>query len=165
MTVVAWDGKMLAADRRTVNSGLIGITTKIHRIGDLLVGTSGPITSGEAMIEWVRKGRDAASFPASQVDPKGDWAPTLVIEADGAILLYDNLIFPTRFQQRFHAIGSGRDFAMAAMHLGHSAAEAVAVACEFQSDCGNGVDVLALVPVVSEGRLRALALAQAQGFA
>lgn len=41
-----------------------------------------------------------------------------------------------------HAIGTGRDYARAAMHLGRNAVEAVQVAILFDENCGNGVDTL-----------------------
>ena len=44
----------------------------------------------------------------------------------------------------FCAIGSGRDFALAAMALGHSAIEAVTVAGRFDTASGNGFDALPL---------------------
>jgi hypothetical protein len=42
------------------------------------------------------------------------------------------------------AFGSGRDYAEAAMFLGCDAKRAVEVACQFQTDCGNGIDTLRL---------------------
>lgn len=147
MTVIAFDGRTLAADRSVVNNGLASTATKIHRVGSLLCGGSGCVSSCNAMLDWVRGGRDPKAFPAGQVDPKGDWSPFLVIEADGQILLYDNNPFPTRYdrrRQRFYAIGSGRDYAMAAMYLGCDAKRAVNVASALEVGCGNGVDVLRL---------------------
>lgn len=39
-------------------------------------------------------------------------------------------------------MGSGRDFAIAAMHCGKTAREAVEIASLYENGCGNGVDVL-----------------------
>jgi len=94
------------------------------------------------MIEWVRAGRAVADFPPMQRD-KDDWQPILVIEADGTPSQYDRTPYPSRFEDRCCAIGSGRDFAMAAMYLGKTAREAVEVACALDSGCGNGIDTLA----------------------
>lgn len=68
MTVIAWDGKTLAADKRAVASGLIGTTTKIRRIGDLLVGIAGNFSAGMEMLEWVAQGRQREACPAVQRD-------------------------------------------------------------------------------------------------
>lgn len=143
MTCIAWDGKTLAADKRCCYGGLIGTVTKIHRVRGVLVGGSGESAFINAMIQWIKEGRDAGSFPKSQSD-KDDWQPVLVIEVDGRISMYERTAFPIRREDRFIAIGSGRDFAMAAMHLGRSAREAVEVACALDCGCGNGIDTLGL---------------------
>lgn len=143
MTCICWDGRTLAADKRACSGTTINIVTKIHRCGDVLVGTSGGLDFGQQMVKWVRDGRDPEKFPASQRN-KDDWAPTLVIEADGSILSYEQTPIPIRWERKFAAIGSGREYALAALHLGKTAAEAVAVACEFDPGCGNGVDTLTL---------------------
>jgi ATP-dependent protease HslVU (ClpYQ) peptidase subunit len=95
------------------------------------------------MVDWVQKGRDPAAFPADQRN-KDNWQPMLVIEADGTPSLYDQTPFPIRQEQAYIAIGSGRDFAMAAMYLRKTAVEAVEVAIALNSGCGNGIDELRL---------------------
>lgn len=140
MTVVAWDGRTLAADRRSNSNGLIGTVTKVRRIGPLLCAGCGEYSAILAMLEWIENGRVTADLPAAQ-NSKDDWACMLVI--DGArILKYDRGHLPMHLEVPFYAVGTGRDFAIAAMHLGKSASEAVEIASLFQSDCGNGVDVL-----------------------
>lgn len=141
MTVVAWDGSTLAADKRCSDGSMIRTVTKVFRVGNLLVAGAGTRSMIMQMVEWVRAGRVVADFPPMQRD-KDDWQPILVIEADGTPSQYDRTPYPSRFEDRCCAIGSGRDFAMAAMHLGYSAEKAVEVACALDSGCGNGVDVL-----------------------
>lgn len=140
MTCIAWDGKTLAADKMAIANGLTSTVTKIFRIGNLLVGTSGELDQGCEMVEWVRNGRKQSEFPASQRTDK--WAPTVVIEADGRPSRYEQSPHPIRQEQPCYAMGSGIEIARAVMHLGHSSMEAVVVACALRSDCGNGVDTL-----------------------
>lgn len=144
MTVIAWDGVTLAADKRADYGGMICTVTKIHRVGNLLVGGAGDLPFVLAMIEWVRNGRRVDEFPSDQRG-KDDWQPLLVIEPDGAPLLYERTPYPVRYEQQCIAIGSGREFARAAMHLGKSAREAVQCACDLSSGCGNGIDTLELI--------------------
>lgn len=66
---------------------------------------------------------------------------------DGSLWKYERTPHPLKFPPQQFAIGSGRDFALAAMYLGCDAAGAVHVACEFDSACGNGVDVVTLQEV------------------
>lgn len=144
MTVIAWDGRTLAADKRASYGTTIKTVTKIRRINGLLVGGSGEFSFVGAMFEWIENGRDPAKFPESQQD-KDDWQPFLVIEADGTPSLYERTRYPIRHEQQHTAIGSGRQYALAAMYLGRTAEEAVAVASALDSSCGNGIDTLELL--------------------
>ena len=47
-----------------------------------------------------------------------------------------------RVEDGFVAVGSGRDYAMATMALGHTARRAVEIACRFDPGTGNGIDEL-----------------------
>lgn len=143
MTVIAWDGKHLAADKRGCSGTAIRTVTKIKKVDGVLVGLSGDYQWFGAMINWIDRGRKPEEYPLHQRD-KDDWCPVLVIERDGTPSFYERSPFPIRIEDQFVAIGSGRDFAMAALHLGHTAVEAVDVACKLDSACGNGVDVLSL---------------------
>ncbi|SDX13057.1 20S proteasome, alpha and beta subunits [Variovorax sp. YR634] len=144
MTVVAWDGKTLAADKRTNFGGLHGTTTKVHRLSDgRLVGCAGNTAQISEMVHWLETGADPEKIPAIQRDAK-ECVSALVILPGGAVLQYENTPHPIRIENSTWAIGSGRDFAMAAMHLGKDARQAVMLACELDSTCGNGVDTLEL---------------------
>lgn len=141
MTVVAWDGRTLAADKRACNGTLVRTTTKIFRANGALCAFSGNAAGGVELLEWFRAGADPTKYPESQRGDNG--AYLLVIAADG-VRMYEGGPHPVRFEDQHFAIGCGRDFAMAAMHLGKTAAEAVAVACALDSGCGNGIDTLEL---------------------
>ena len=143
MTCIAWDGTTLAADKLASYGGTVTTVTKIHCINGLLVGGSGESSFIGAMLEWVRSGREPDKFPKSQSD-KDDWQPLLVVELDGTTSLYERTQYPIRHEQRCIAIGSGREYAMAAMHLGCDAQQAVEVAIALDCNCGNGIDVLTL---------------------
>lgn len=146
MSVIAWDGKSLASDKRALSSGMIRVTTKISRTGSMLVGYVGAADVGEEMRAWHADGAVPGDFPSSARDKDGP-ATLVVVREDGSIWLYERGPYPIRHDagQQF-AAGSGRDFALMAMHLGKTAEEAVELASMFESGCGNGVDVLDLVP-------------------
>ena len=141
MTVIAWDGSTLAADKRAVNGTLPRTTTKIFRTEGRLVGTSGDQSVALQMLDWYRNGREAKDFPKRAED---DSASLLVIEPNRSVWMYTTGPVAAEFHDRQFAIGSGRDFAIAAMHLGKSAREAVEIACMFDNYCGNGIDALEL---------------------
>lgn len=143
MTVIAWDGKTLAADKRASNSGLIFPVTKIFKHRGCLIGGAGDFDRINETIAWFAAGADPAKMPP-YARSNDDYVALLVIEPNGSILKYERSAVPFKIEAPFFAIGSGRDFAMAAMHLGRSAVEAVQVACALETGCGNGVDTLEL---------------------
>lgn len=141
MTVICWDGKTLAADKRVSFGTSISTTTKIHRIDGMLVGFSGNATQGAACVQWVRGGMDRSNYPCSQNE---DLCSLLVILPDGAIHYYSKTPDPLVIEDNTFAIGSGSEYADAAMYLGKTAREAVEVAIALDSGCGNGIDTLEL---------------------
>lgn len=61
----------------------------------------------------------------------------------GDVILYKCGTMWRRTQKTFHAIGSGRDFALAAMYCGRSAHEAVSIAMGFDGYTGGEIEVIA----------------------
>lgn len=141
MTVIAFDGKTLAADKMTVDgSGLRRTVTKIERINDHLVAFAGSWDVATEMRAWWAAGAKPDDFPKSARDSN----TVLVVIGPSLISTYNTGPYPIVFEDEKCAFGSGRDFALTAMHLGCDAEEAVHIACHFQSDCGNGIDALTL---------------------
>jgi hypothetical protein len=139
MTTIAWDGRTLAGDRRGNAAGMAYEVCKLRRTADgRLLGFSGDIGVGMLMLEWLDRG--GARPPQQDTDR---WATVLEITPDGACWCHGRDA-RWRIEQPFFAIGSGRDFALAAMALGRTAPEAVDLAARFDTGTGNGVDALAL---------------------
>jgi hypothetical protein len=149
MTVIAWDGVRLAADKMASAAGGIGRTcTKIWlhtysnwgRQQQVLLALTGDVDVGLQLREWWKAGADAANFPTAARD---DSATLIVISQQGRLIeQYATGPFPFVLEASRAAWGSGRDYAEAVMYLGHPAQEAVRVASVFQGDCGHGIDVL-----------------------
>lgn len=150
MTVIAWDGRTLAADKRVSFQGLACTTTKIATARGCLVGLCGDGPSAQSMLQWFRDGADPALLPACQ--RTDDWASLLVIlpprlgRSRGEIHKYERGPYPIVIHDACTAVGSGRDFAIAAMHCGKTAVEAVDIACIYECSCGNGIDTLTFDP-------------------
>lgn len=143
MTVIAWDGKTLAADKRAVLAGFQGGTvTKIHRWPGGLCAFAGDLDIGMQMVAWLRGGARPEEFPKRQADENA--ASFLVVNADGTTVRYERAPIPLLFENVKQAMGSGRDYALAAMHLGCDARRAVEVACALDQNCGNGIDAIDL---------------------
>lgn len=142
MTVIAWDGQVLAADKRASNQGLVFRVTKIRRINRDLVGGSGDLSAVTAMMNWYENGAKLDELPDCQKD-KDRWTPLLVIKSPlKEIMRYEQDGVPFRIEEPFFAIGSGRDLAIGAMAMGASAQKAVEIASQYDTGCGNGIDTL-----------------------
>lgn len=141
MTCIAWDGRTLAADKQATAGCMRQAATKIYRVDDALVALSGDSGIARAILAWYRGVRDPREYPR-QVDDDG----SLIVFTREGVDLYcsTGYGFPEPIENSFIAFGSGRDYAMAAMHLGSDARQAVEVACEFDAFCGMGIDVLEL---------------------
>ena len=149
MTCIAWDGKTLAADKRVEYVGLARTVTKIFRFNNELLGISGNGAQGNEMIEWYKAGAKPAAFPPKQRE-RDDWASLIVIRECG-VFYYERTPHPCLVEDKIMAWGCGRDYALAAMHLGKTAREAVEIASVFDINCGNGEDELSLSPPRSPG--------------
>lgn len=143
MTTVAFDGRTMAADTlATDNWGLKErVDDKILRGPDYLAGTAG--NNGAIKRWWAQVCQldlehvlayGYPDFDADRNDPA-------IVLADAAGNIWRHITGGFfKVSRGFHAVGSGRDYALAAMHLGKTAAEAVRLAMEF--DNGTGGDVL-----------------------
>lgn len=141
MTCIAWKDGVLAADKRSTEGSMARTTTKIIRAanGELL-GATGNTSVCRELREWWLAGADATKWPAA-----GREASLLVIQpSTGKVLFVWDGPVPVELEDDFIAIGCGSDFATAAMHCGKSAREAVEIACLYSTNCGNGIDEIAL---------------------
>jgi len=141
MTTIAWDGFTLAGDRMCNDGGLPLTVCKIRKINDNLVGISGTAGGAAEIFEWFKNGAIPSQLPACQTS-KDDWCAVLEIRPDQTIWRYSLGPIPYQIYDTTNAIGSGRDFAMAAMHLGCTAKQAIEVATELDIHTGNGIDTL-----------------------
>lgn len=137
MTTIAWDGKILAADRQTNHGDLRQLTQKIAVINGSLVAGAGAVPDILELQEWLRRGANPSEFPSPQRDDETR-THAIVVPPKGPAVLYMGGTIPSPVYGRFWALGSGRDFAMMAMHLGKSALQAVLLAQKFDTASGLG---------------------------
>jgi hypothetical protein len=142
VTVIAWDGKTLAADKLLDCNGYPGIATKIRRApnGDLL-GASGDSDACRAMMDWYMTGADPVKFPENS-RAEDSRSMLLVITTKREICMYARTPYPIVHEGAYFAIGSGGSEALEALYLGCDARKAVEVASALDVSCGNGMDTL-----------------------
>lgn len=141
MSTIAWDGTWLAADRQSTDRGHIELTTKCARlVSGELVAWAGYLASGLRMAQWYRDGADPQAFPDCQRD-NDRWAYLIVVRAPDDIVVYEREPIALRVQDPIAAWGTGRDFALGAMAMGATAAQAVEIASRFDIYTGMGINV------------------------
>jgi len=152
MTTVAWDGRSMAADTQGDFGGLRMRAAKVRRLSDgTLVGGAGCDGTFQAMADWIAQGGpdlSPKSRPAAQSDEE---MSVHLIEArpDGAVFLHTRS-GRTAVVERAFAVGSGGHFALAAMALGQTAAQAVELAIRLDTRSGGDVEALDLHPPAAD---------------
>lgn len=142
MTCIAWDGRVLAADRQGEWNGTKVRVRKVWRVTDKagrrwLLGGAGNIDSVQQYRDWLRGREEKPKFP------KEDAPSLLLIDSrKRAFLVSGVTLVPVRALQRQVAVGSGRAEALGAMAAGKGAADAVRIASRLEASCGMGVDVV-----------------------
>jgi hypothetical protein len=146
MTVIAWDGRSLAADTLCTFGDYRGPmpAKKIIRRGQFAYGITGFSGWFEAWIKWHESGADPANIPASGVAP-GDSGNFLVFDGGKAFICSAKVPYLQEIGAP-DAWGCGADFAIGAMHAGADAKEAVEITIACTPRCGGAVDVIELLP-------------------
>lgn len=128
MTVVVATRELMVADTLCCHGNVRSTSHKIHRIShNEIVGVAGDFSSGLKFVEWYRT-KEPADFSDLSFD-------ALVLNESG-LFHYDNNLIPMPIMEPFYAIGSGADFAIAALDLGKSPVDAVKLACKWDISCG-----------------------------
>lgn len=143
MTVLVWDGKSFAADKQSTVGGQCNKVTKIFRLEDGIVGLMGDGPHARALLNWFKTARAPGEFPAKPADSEYS-ASAVMVTNDREIRVYSTTPHYEVIEDKRGAWGCGRDYALAAMHLGCDAQRAVEVAIELDLFCGVGIDVLTL---------------------
>jgi ATP-dependent protease HslVU (ClpYQ) peptidase subunit len=145
MTIVAWDGYTLAADKRMNTEGGPGAT--VRKIAQLsngsLVGWAGGLAFAQSVIKWLDAGADRELANEAWFEHEDMAVQVIMIAPDKSVWLYEH-IDPVPVEDRFYAIGSGAPYAIVAMDLGQTAYQAVQMACKYDAMCGYGIDSLVL---------------------
>lgn len=145
MTVIAYDGLHVAADRQATTGHTTHATVtkieKFHKPAENveILGTTGDLTHGRMLATWYKCGADEKEFPAPV---KGCEGYLYVFRLGKPTLFYGDYWAPAQMEERPAAYGSGAEAALGAMLAGADAEKAVRITSLINADCGNGVTVL-----------------------
>lgn len=133
----------MACDSLCIDGGMRIMCEKIYRMPDgTILGGAGNSAALEAFITARRKGE---ACTLTEEDRKNFVA--VILHPDGVVMRWDDERAGWKVLDDFHAIGSGAEAAMAAMHLGASAVKAVEIAKLVNAHTGGPV-----VSMCIEGR-------------
>lgn len=141
ITVIAFDGKTIAADGMSLSGTLRKNMSlkKLVVIDGICLSGVGFASEIEHFIAWWRAGQDKDKFPI--VTPHESLM--LVIYPDGRVQEYDGQSTPVAVRVPM-AWGAGRTYALGAMLAGGDARRAVEIACELDNECGGETQVITL---------------------
>lgn len=142
MSIIAWDGKMLVADKQSTGGQQSCTVTKIFRVPQGLIGVTGNTSHMMPLLAWFQNLCMPELYPKFQAGENN--SQVLHIDKQKRIWLYADQPEPFQIEQPYYAIGSGNDIAMGAMMAGADARRAVDIACYLNIYCGMGVDSLTL---------------------
>jgi len=138
MTVIAWDGDSLAADKASENCGMVLRVTKIRKLGSgEVIAWCGKMENGLALARWYADGAEIDHWPSFQ--RTDDWS-RLIVANEEHVFFYEQEPERQFVDEPFCAWGSGRDFAIGAMAMGANAAKAIEIASKYNIFCGLGCD-------------------------
>lgn len=141
MTVIAWDGNSLAADKLNWFAGSTTTITKIRKIRGELYGISGKTALAQSCWKWIESEMSDDSFPGLQND--GEKSCIIMhIDSNRKIWIYEHGKNPWHNESPYYAIGGGGELAVGAMAMKANAKQAVEVAIQHNSLCGKGIDIL-----------------------
>lgn len=140
MTVIAWDGTTLAADRMVTSGVLSFATTKIFSLEHEVIGVAGDSAHSVALYRWRKSGADIEKYP--KPIKEDDFAKLIVINKDGLFESGGASPYLIKNENKMAAYGCGAEMALMAMSMGKTAKEAVIATCELNVFCGMGVDAI-----------------------
>lgn len=142
MTTIAYKAGLIAADSRETDGNTVGVCEKLFRkrVGkrDVVIATAGGSYAGMLFFDWFGSGKEPPSI-LSTLNLEEDF-DVLILDR-GKVYTANHLCRPIEVITPFIAIGSGDMAALAAMHCGRGAREAVRIACK--------IDPYSAAPIVT----------------
>jgi hypothetical protein len=160
VTTIAYRDGVIAADSRLTYATDGGgsrkhICTKLYRktikegrkTFDVIIATAGESSPALVFVDWYGSGEP---IPEILRQLGGDFT-CLILRPDG---LYEVDVYcrPDKILEPFYAVGSGTKEALAAMHCGKTAAQAVGIAARIDPYTGGKIVSMTLAPAVKKAK-------------
>jgi ATP-dependent HslUV protease subunit HslV len=140
MTTIAYQNGVMAGDSQAnYNDTQVGRLTKVIKVNGMLAGAAGDLQDVQIFFDWVTHGMHDTNKP-EELNFVG-----MVVTKTGKVLQFDKKVVAFEIEAPFHAIGSGREFAIGAMEAGASAYQAVVAAAKYDNSTGGEIIVESLL--------------------
>ena len=142
MTTIAYRNGILAADTGVYSNGFCEArVSKIRKVLAGLVGSSGNASHFKQFYTWVATNSER---DRPKLD-REDSFDGIHVKPDGSIFIYDRFMVAIPIHNtEFYALGSGREIAMGAMAMGAAPAEAIRIACRFDTHSIEPIETVSL---------------------
>jgi ATP-dependent protease HslVU (ClpYQ) peptidase subunit len=148
MTVIAWDGTTIAVDSLVVFDNRKTYSDKLFKNKDEVIAVAGNMDVCMTMLELYKKGiTDAGDFIPQNEENE---SYLVIATREHGVWWMCEGGHPVKVNDQIFAIGSGADLAIAAMHCGKSAVEAVEIACLYDIYCGGKINFHSFIGPVSK---------------
>lgn len=146
MTVIAWDGEVLATDTQCTmgNAKYNSPKAWYESVGGqaCIISGVGTLKNIHRHKEWVMKNDPSIEFPYGALE--NHYYQFILVTKNG-LLRYEGTPYPILHGVNACAFGEASDFAYGALAMGATAVEAVQVAIKYSHCCGGNVESYSLV--------------------
>ena len=125
----------IAADSMVSGDDSFYLVEKLRRGKNSIYGACG---------DWDKCLKMLQVLSESGGDLDSDMDVTVLELRNDGLWIYEGTVIPARIKNDFWAIGTGANFAIAAMHCGKSVQEAVEIACMYDTSSHGPIDYMRL---------------------
>lgn len=144
MTIIAFDGTLVSADRAGFFGNLRSPTTeeKLFILGQHVYGFCGQLRLMPPLLDWVRNGADPKNFPSFLEADQRTSSCLLRFNQHGECTSFSaDSPYPEEEPKKW-AWGSGEQIAIGAMAAGADAPNAVNIVQRYHPFTGNGIQTI-----------------------
>lgn len=139
MSVIAWDGNIIAADSQLCEAGyFVRPSCKLIKKEGIIFGSTGNAAGFKQLVHWYLNGKQVEDWP--DIQSTDDWTRLIVVNHCKVTAIEKIPLEMQIYEEKFTAWGHGSDFAVGAMEMGATAIEAVRIACKYDTFCGGRID-------------------------
>jgi hypothetical protein len=138
MTTVVITPRMIVADTTINDNGTAFFSRKVARIKH---DGAHSIIAGAGSLHVYKRAIESHMENMEKFDPNlKDYTDIVRLDKAGKMFVWDNMgCVESEIQEKFWAVGSGRDLALGALAMGATEIEAIQIACRYDMNSGGAI--------------------------